>query len=295
MIIKDLKTIIVKKSHLRFFLWLIGLLILSNKTFGTAQIPDILIYKGDTLSLFSCPLYSYPNQDKVSPKNMFGSKGCFYTSCYRNYIATWEIIDNKLYLTRIKNACYPTDGKYVAVAYKEVTDSIGREFADLESLFPDKFKNGKVFADWVSEKIISPKGKLLFYIHDGFESIFEKEIEFTLENGMLSSLIEIDNSKTRQSKYTTNDKLLINFIRSNIDYANVPEPSENIRVVVRVISANDEGKIDSVTILRGFNEIYDREAVRVVKSIPDWDVIYRHGKKFNIPWMIPVLFEPKKE
>jgi hypothetical protein len=289
------KPILIKRNYLRQLLFSIGFLIISYNTFGTAQIPDILIYKGDTLSLFSCPLYSYPNQDLVSPKNMFGSKGCFYTSCWRNYIATWEIVDNKLFLINIRNACYPADGKYVAVSYKEVRDTIGREFADLKSLFPDKFKNGKVFADWVSEKIISPKGKLLFYIHDGFESIFEKEIEFTIENGMISSLIEINNSKTRQSKYTTNDKLLINFIQSNIDYTNVPEPSDKIKVVVRVISANDEGKIDSVTILRGFNEIYDREALRVVKLIPDWDVIYRHGKKFNIPWMIPVLFEPKKE
>jgi hypothetical protein len=295
MIIKDLKTIIVKKSHLRFFLWLIGLLILSNKTFGTAQIPDILIYKGDTLSLFNCPLYSYPDQDKVSLKNMFGSNGCFYTSCYRNYIATWEIIDNKLYLTRIKNACYPTDGKYVAVAYKEVTDSIGFEFADLKSLFPDRFQDGKVFADWVNEKLLSPKGNLLYYFHDGFESIFEKELEFDFKNGAISSIIEYDNSKTRRSEYTTNEKLLMDFVRNSIDYKNVPEPSERIRIIVRIVSSNELGKIDSVTVLRGFNEFYDREAVRVIKSIPDWDVTYRHGQKFNQAWVIPVIFEPKKE
>lgn len=287
--------IFTNDSHPRNLLCSIGLLIISINLFGTAQIPDILIYKGDTVSLFSCPLYSFPNQDLVSPKNMFGSKGCFYTGCWRNYIATWEIIDDKLFLTKIKNACYPTDGKYVAASYKEGTDTLGRELADLKSLFPHSFQNGKVFADWVSEKLLSPKGKILFYVHDGFESIFEKEIEFTVENGIISSTLENDNSKTRISKYSTNNKLLINFIEGNIDFTNVPEPAERIRVIVRIVSSNDEGKIDSVMVLRGFNEIYDREAKRVVKSIPDWNVIYRHGKRFNVPWILPVVFESKKE
>jgi len=282
-------------NSLRYLLCSLGILILSFKSFGTAQIPDILIYKGDTVSLFSCPLFSFPNQDLVSPKNMFGSKGCFYTGCWRNYVATWEIIDNKLFLIKIRNACYPTDGKYIAASYKEGTDILGREYADLKSLFPDRFQNGKVFADWVSEKLLSPKGKLLFYVHDGFESIFEKEIEFTVQNGIITSALENDNSKTRISKYTTNNKLLIDFIQGNIDFSNIPEPTERIRVMVRIVSSNDEGKIDSVKVLRGFNETYDREATRVVKSIPDWDVIYRHGKRFNQVWMVPVVFEPKKE
>ena len=42
--------------------------------------------------------------------------------------------------------------------------------------------------------------------------------------------------------------------------------------------------------MRGINEIYDREAVIVVKSIPEWDVLYWHGEKFNYIWNIPVTF-----
>jgi len=262
--------------------------------FSTAQIPDRLIYKGDTISLFDCPLEYYPDNELINPKSLFGSSGCFYTACWRNYVATWAIEDNKLYLVQIRNACYPTDSKYVGISIQEAADSIGKEYADLKSLFPDRFNNGKVLADWVSTSMISPLGNLLFYIHDGFESIFEKELEFTFKSGILINTKEYDNSKTKQSKYTTDSKLLRDFIDNSIDYSNVPYPDKEIRVVIRIMGSTDGGKVDDVSILKGYNEFYDKEALRVVNSIPEWDIIYRHGKKINMPWMIPVIFKPKK-
>ena len=42
--------------------------LISTNVFGTAQIPDLIIYNGDTLSLYSCPLNSYPDQDLITPQ-----------------------------------------------------------------------------------------------------------------------------------------------------------------------------------------------------------------------------------
>ena len=69
------------------------------------------------------------------------------------------------------------------------------------------------------------------------------------------------------------------------------------RVIIEIISADDNGKIDSVRVLRGVNELYDNEAVRVIKSIPEWDIIYRRGKRINRTWVMPILFDltEKKE
>jgi len=143
------------KIKFRLFL----LLLIPFKLFGTAQIPDLLIYKGDTLALFSCPLSFYPDNKLINPESLFGSKDCFYTACWRNYVATWEIINKKLYLTKIRNACYPTDMRNVAASYKVDVDqaSIGAEFVDLKKLFPERYKKGKVKADWVTSKMIAPK------------------------------------------------------------------------------------------------------------------------------------------
>jgi hypothetical protein len=272
---------------------LLLLLCIPMKLFGTAQIPDLIIYQGDTLSLYYCPLDFYPEENLINPKSLFGSSGCVYTACWRNYVATWEIINDKLYLIAVRNACYPTALRNVSASYKAGVekDSIGGEFADLKSLFPGRYENGKVRADWVSEKLISPQGRLLYYFHDGFESIYETELEFTFEDGVLLETKSFDNSKTKQSPYTQNSKLLMEFIKNNINYENLPKSGAiKRRVNVSVISSDENGKIDSVKVLRGINESYDKEAIRVVKSIPEWDVIYRHGEKINIMWSIPVYF-----
>lgn len=274
---------------------IILLLFLPIQLFGTAQTPDLVIYKGDTLSLYACPLESYMNDELITPKNLFGSRiGLCSTDCWRGYIAIWEIIDNKLYLKEIKNYCYLSYMRNMA-EYNNAgikIDSIGSEFADLKVLFPDRYENGKVKADWVNGKLISPQGNLLFYIHDSFMSIYERELEFTFENGVFVETKTLDNSKTKKSKYTENYDLIREFVNSNINYENLSK-SDTIkrRVFVEVISADDNGKIDSVRIHRGVNELYDNEAIRVVKSIPEWEVIYRHGKRTPRRWTIPVNFD----
>ncbi len=272
--------------------------LISVNVFGTAQIPDLIIYKGDTIALFNCPLNSFPNQDLIKPSSLFGSKGCFYTACWRNYIATWEVVNNELYLTEIRNACYPTKLRTVSASYKGnvAKDSIGNEYANLQMLFPQRYQNGKVKADWVDQKLYLPQGKLLYYFHDGFQSVYEREIEIIIEGGILIQSRDLDNSKTRKSKYVEDQSLLKEFIHSSIKRENLPE-SDSIerRVYVGIMSSDDNGKIDSVKVLRGVNELYDQEAIRIIKSIPEWEVIYRHGKKFHQAWTIPIKFDLTKE
>lgn len=266
--------------------------------FGTAQIPDLIIYKGDTLALYSCPLNSFSNQDLITPKVLFGSSGCFYTACWRNYVATWEIVDDELYLCEIRNACYPTSMRGVTASYKSGIDkdSIGREFADLKALFPQRYKDGKVKADWVTENLFSPQGKLLYYIHDGFASIYETEIQLDIKKGVLFGIKTFDNSKTKISKYTEDPSLLFEFIYKNIKRENLPKSDTLVRCVyLQIISSDENGKIDRVKVVRGVNRLYDNEAIRVIKSIPEWNVIYRHGKRFNQGWTLPIKFDLTKK
>ena len=271
------------------------------KSFGTAQIPDRIIYKGDTLLLHSCPLEFYPKQDYTNPLNLFNSIGCFYTACWRNYVATWELVEEELYLTNIRNACYPMDLKGASASFKAGMDkdSIGQKYADLEKLFPKEYIEDKVKADWFSGNIFIQQGKLLHYFHDGFESIYEKEIQLTFENGKLVNTTLFDNSKGKRGKFPHDEKALREFIYSNINRDNLPKTDTiQRRTFVRIVSADDNGKIDSVEIRRGSgNELYDKEAMRVIMMISDWDVIYKRGKKAFMQWTIPVLFDltEKKE
>ncbi|MAQ69691.1 MAG: hypothetical protein CMD23_01175 [Flavobacteriales bacterium] len=86
------------------------------------------------------------------------------TACWRGYLGTWEIRDRKLFLIDFKGWLK------------------GHNEVDLSYLFPEK---NEVFADWFNEKIRIPHGKMLKYVHLGYESVFEKDLILNFKKGVL--------------------------------------------------------------------------------------------------------------
>ncbi|WP_373552868.1 hypothetical protein [Haliscomenobacter sp.] len=251
-----------------------SLLLGSIKIFATAQIPDLLVYKGDTLMLYANPLELLPNIDSFRNK-MFGRKVVGSTACWRGYQAEWTVINQELFLTAIYSC----------------SDEDERPKADLKKLFGEKCKEGKVGADWVSAKIIAPQGKRLYYVHMGYESLYEFENEFQFKKGKLLQVIIYDNSKSRSSIYSQ-DSVLRKFIYSHINWEILHEDSIVAKIVVQ-FSANEQGVIDQIKVMRGHSQVYDQEAIRVVHSIPEWDVFYRRGKHERRAWNLPIHFSPE--
>lgn len=242
-------------------------------TFGTAQLPDLLIYKGDTLEIIANPLESYPSVDSLRSV-MFGNDfGMEPTNCWRGYQAVWELKGNELYLVDILSCRYDEDKKKV----------------NLQSLFGIKFINGKVKAEWLTANIISRSGKLIYYEHMGYGSIYEKEIEFQFKAGVLVNSKVYDNSKSRVSEYSTNQKKLQDFIYGKINWEVIPKLNKKVSIFVE-FSANADGEIDRIKVVKGFNKMLDSEAVRVIRRIPKWDIIYNHGEFYRIKWVFPVVF-----
>ncbi|GHT33434.1 hypothetical protein FACS189434_07550 [Bacteroidia bacterium] len=277
-----------------------------SETLATAQIPDILIYDKYTLSLQSLPLDIYqPDGEFAQPKNLFNGEGCFFTACWRNYIATWEIIDNKLYLTKIQNACYPTNLEDVVASFKDVTENIGNEYADLKALFPKEYKEGKVFASWVTTKMYAPFGNQLLYIHNGFESVYEYDYEFNIKNGVIEKVIKHHNKQITSSVFSgkwneTDEESYISadtldkFVKTHIDWERLPTlPKDSVVIVEVFFEADKNGVIKTVT---SFDEetpdVFLNEVVRVIKTVPYGSYIVRgeyrgmrgaYAIKFSVP------------
>jgi hypothetical protein len=240
---------------------------------GTAQIPDFLIYKGDTLSIYANPLESY--FDSISrPDSVFEKYGYNSTACWRGYIGYWELRNDSLFLVELQG------------------DSA---IIDLSLIFKDRKTNNEIFADWVDYPINNPFGELIHYEHMWYASIYEFERDFIFKKGILTEIKEYDNSKSKKSKYTQDNKLLIDFIKSNTNNSLLPDTVEKVKVFIQITKVSAEGKIDSVKVVRGYNRTMDNEAIRVIKSIPEWDILYRHGEPFNLIWTIPVIFENKNK
>jgi hypothetical protein len=75
------------------------------------------------------------------------------TSNYRGYVGVWEVKDNKLYLNEVRGGFMMEKGPFLA--------------------------------DWVSQELHVWKGLLLHYVHAGYGSMYEEDMFFDIEYGIL--------------------------------------------------------------------------------------------------------------
>lgn len=90
--------------------------------------------------------------------------------------------------------------------------------------------------------------------------------------------------------YPGGDAALMGYLRDNIKYPTVAaENGVQGRVVVGFVVERD-GSITDVNILRGVDPSLDREAMRVVKSMPRWNPGKQNGSAVRVKYQVPVSF-----
>ena len=90
--------------------------------------------------------------------------------------------------------------------------------------------------------------------------------------------------------YPGGDAALMGYLRDNIKYPTVAaENGVQGRVVVGFVVERD-GSITDVNILRGVDPSLDREAMRVVKSMPRWNPGKQNGSAVRVKYQVAVSF-----
>lgn len=246
-------------------------------TLATGQAPDRLIWKGDTLPLYTHPLRSHPIYKQL-PKTLFGMQQApFNTGCWRGHIAEWEIQHDTLFLVNIYTCDYPSN----------------KTKADLNALFPNQLIREKLPASWLSAPLLVPQGKLLYYTQS-YVAIHEKEIELTLKNGIVTHSQEFDNFKTQLSVYAEKNDSLLNYVYSHIDWQLLPDISKPVKVFAEIVSGARPFP-DTIRLLKKSQQaVFDDEALRVLKSIPSWSCYYKRGVPYPIGYYFVVIFDENR-
>jgi hypothetical protein len=141
-----------------------------------AQLPDIIIMGGERMDLYSNPLEQYWSLHKKK-RPAFQSS----SSCKRGYIATWEILDKQLLFRSI-------DGnveKRSFLFWKKIVR------CSMKMLF-SKAGNKPVIVKWFTGKIRIPQGNRTLYVHNEYDSRFEREMVITIENGSVIKTVVLD-------------------------------------------------------------------------------------------------------
>ncbi len=139
----------------------------------TAQFSEKLNWSGKKLAMCSEPLDFW-----LSANGLNLQFGMSSTACWRGYIGSWEIINDRLYL--IGFDARTEDGKPLG----------------LEDLFPGYSKG--VFAHWVTREVRCPQGKMLDYVHMGYASTYEMDLYLTFIKGYLVSKRLETNGKAKE-------------------------------------------------------------------------------------------------
>lgn len=262
-------------------------LLISLAANATSQVGDILIWKGDTLKLFSNPLELRSDSKDLSKiiaseleneyRRLYPKKyeteedvSLVSTACWRGYVAEWTIISDKIYLSNI----------YVWYDSKVKVD--------LKKVFGNKLTGNLLFANWVTGKLYVPKGKCIEYVHLGYNSIYETETVIEFNDGVLVSSKTYNNYIAKKSKFTTdpNPNNYLEFVYSKVNWEQLPDlKNKHIQVSIGV-QPNKDGQIDSLLsnytylldsseLITDTTNIFIKEAIRIVKLMPDWDVTYQ--------------------
>lgn len=135
----------------------------------TAQFGETLKYNGVNYYLATEPLEPYLEKHNIK----------FYawcTACWRGYTSKWSIEDGMLYLTDLHGFISTDDNGEL------INKSVGMDY-----LFPGQ---DKVLADWFSGVLRLPHGEIIRYIHQGYDSIYEKELFLKIVNGKCAGVRE---------------------------------------------------------------------------------------------------------
>ena len=86
------------------------------------------------------------------------------------------------------------------------------------------------------------------------------------------------------------EEALMKYIRDHLQYPQIAvERGLEGRVTVRFV-VNKDGYVQDVTVLRGVHELLDREAVRVIQSLPRFAPGRQNGNAVNVYYNVPVAF-----
>ena len=84
---------------------------------------------------------------------------------------------------------------------------------------------------------------------------------------------------------------IMSYLVKNTNYPDeATEKKLEGRVIIQFIITKD-GSIDGVTVLRGVDPLLDKEAIRVVKSMPQWKPGKKDGKTVSVRFTVPVYFK----
>ncbi len=283
-------------------IWIVISLLLTGQNLNASpQMPDYLIYKGDTLPVYNLILEKYLEKiNQTDQGDLFGLKFREGASlnCWRGYQAIYKIENDSLFLSDIIDC-----GE---LRYKKTIDK-DESKKRITNIFNGKIRNGKVFLNWYSGNFSLPKSSLLRW--DGvFYKSFENEILIKVDNGrikkvkLISNYIDKPDRINRRYTDTVSNVFFEQIKSKNLNWEQLDDCECADRYLVTI---NKNGKISKVQMAdyqskdsidmywekKDYN-LCIKSIYRAVKGLK-FDIIKRKGVKVSEKVYLEIWYEEK--
>ncbi len=95
----------------------------------------------------------------------------------------------------------------------------------------------------------------------------------------------------QQAEFPGGTTELVKYLRDNISYPTIARDGTiQGRVVLRFVVEKD-GSVNGITVLKSVHDLLDKEAIRVVKSMPSWKAGKQGGRNVRSYFVLPVNFK----
>ena len=143
----------------------------------TAQRMDTIVHEGRRVRLAAEPLALWLMR-KRNRKIRFAAP---HTACWRGYESAWAVARGRLYLTHFSAKFRDGTQAKIDDLFVNYTQEFYRSAGALD---PANAGPGH-FAFWVSGVLFCPMGQLLAYEHDGYMSVYERDLLLYFRDGFL--------------------------------------------------------------------------------------------------------------
>lgn len=179
----------IKANMAKAFLvpvFIVFLALSSLQLLASPQLPDYVIYKGDTLATYTLILEKYfQKQGKADQGELFGLsfRDGASLNCWRGYQAIYKIDNDSLFLADIIHCSERTVGEIDKAASVE----------KMKAIFNGKFSNDRVYIDWFSGDMKFPLTNKVLRWDGLFYTIYEREKVLSITGGKLSATEDVEN------------------------------------------------------------------------------------------------------
>ena len=160
------------------------LLFATLSSYATGQEGDIVYIDGEQWELLGKPVYADSVLSRELKEALPKGRG-IVTSNWAGYTAYWSIRQEQLCLDSILYEIYDTNPQKSRTVCLP-SDTLLRVFS--------KYVEGKrIVATWFNGDIRLAKGKMIYYVHSGFERNYENEKLVTLDHGKVCGMKDFQN------------------------------------------------------------------------------------------------------